>query len=305
MDRSDGFRIRSPRLLTDEWGVFFAVAAVFAVLAHLEDTYRHGWGASDWVFMVLPAVLAVAALWPVRVLEVGARGLRYRERVLVDGERPMSQRGPRGRKAAWPYVAEILLTSRYGSVVLVVGLRDAAGGPRSAVVELPVRDEQAVAEAFAVWAPGVPVLRVRLTEALARTRRPYTPGPRMARTWLLIAGVAVLGAGFDFVRAIVWDTPYLAVTGLVLLLCVWIRRWSPTPEVGPGRVVLGRWPRRRAVAWADVASVRLSSGPGTLTLSDDAGRVFSQRVPRRDDLADLAAILSAYAPPAVLGAPSV
>lgn len=146
---------------------------------------------------------------------------------------------------------------------------------------------------------------VRPAEALARTRLPYVPGRRMRRTWLLIAGVAVVAVGLDLVRAIVLDTPYVAMTSPALFLCVGIRRGSPAPVIGPDRVVLGRWPRRRTVPWADVASVRLSAGPDTITLRDTAGRVVSQRIPRREDLADLEAILSAYAPPPTLGHPLV
>jgi hypothetical protein len=73
--------------------------------------------AGDSVFLAVPVVFAVAALWPVRVLEIGSRGIRYRERLLGDVRRLVNSRAPKARKAAWPSVAETLLTSRYGLVV--------------------------------------------------------------------------------------------------------------------------------------------------------------------------------------------
>lgn len=301
MAHSARLRIRRLRLLADEWGILFAVAAVFILLAQVEDTYGRAWSTTDSVFLSVPVVLAVVALWPVRVLEIGALGIRYRERLLGDVRRLVNFRAPRARKAAWSSVAEILLTSRYGLVVLVIGRREAAGGLRAAVVELPVGDEQAVADAIAASAPGVPVLRVPPAEALARTRQPYVPRRRMTRIWLLIAGVVVLGGVFDVVRAFLWDTPYLAMTGETLLLCALIQRVPPAPVVGPDGILLGRWPRRRVVTWPDVVSIRPSAESGTLTVCDRSGRVFTQQISCLADLADLRAILTAYAPPAALG----
>jgi hypothetical protein len=80
-----------------------------------------------------------------------------------------------------------------------------------------------------------------------------------------------------------------------------IQRVPPAPVVGPDGILLARWPRRRVVRWADVVSIRSSAESGTLTVCDRSGRVFTQQISCPADLADLRAILPAYAPPAALG----
>ena len=301
----DGYRLRRLRLLANEWGPLFVVLVAFLSAAQVEDTYDRAWETLDWVFLLIPLALVVAALWPVRILDVGPRGLGFRPRSLPEDDRRAGWRpSPRLRKVGWPYIAEITLTSRDGLVVLVVGMQDGRGGLRAAVVELPTRDEQAVASAIDAAAPGIALRREPLPAALTRTRQPYASAPRTARTWLLVVGLIAFGLVVDVTGAIVLDSTYLHPMVLISLACLWIWRGSSPLVVSPERLVLGPWPLSRTVRWADVVSVRLAAegDAETLTLRDRAGQVRTRRISHRAELADVEAIIQAYAPPPALAA---
>lgn len=102
---------------------------------------------------------------------------------------------------------------------------------------------------------------------------------------------------------------YGAALGGLFLMSSWTWSASPALFVSPEAISFGKRWRTRTVPWTAVASVsltaegdggelavRVDQAPGRLA----AGMVLTRRVPRRSDLADLDAIIRAYAPPHAL-----
>jgi hypothetical protein len=75
--------------------------------------------------------------------------------------------------------------------------------------------------------------------------------------------------------------------------------------VSPEKIAVRSWWMGRTVPWANIASVRLTAmgDTGELTVrvaGSPGGRPKSQRLPRDTDLAEIDAIIRAYAPPHAL-----
>ncbi|GAB2826645.1 hypothetical protein GCM10027176_33800 [Actinoallomurus bryophytorum] len=312
METPSGYRLRRPRLVTNLAAALLVAVAAGLAVAIAADAIEAPLGVTEIIISGLVPVIAIAiAVWPVRVLDLTSRSLRFRERlVLLQGRSGRQPIRSGLREVAWSDVAELLLASHRGRVTMIVGLR--APGPvlHAAVVDLPVRDEEAVESAISTIAPGIVVRRGRLPELLIHTRLPYTTGQVRIGTQAL--GLVLSGLAFGTTIVLVnllTGLTYGVVPGVLFLLS--IRTWFASPPlfVSPERISLRKGWRTRTVPWTAVASVSLAAegdggelrvrvGPACGRLA--AGTVLTRRVPRRSDLADLDAIIRAYAPPHAL-----
>jgi hypothetical protein len=306
------WRLRRPRLLTDSVAAFVVAAAVSLIVAIVADAVETPHGVVEIVVSgLIPVVVIVIAVWPVRVLDLTSGSLSFRERlVIVQGRSGRQPARTRLREVAWSHVAEVLLAPDRGRVTMIVGFRGPGPDLHAAVVDLPVRDEEAVASAISGIAPGTVVRRGRLPEILIHTRCPYAAGQARPGTRLLGLVLSGLAAGTTMVLlALLLARPFGAVLGVLFLMTV--RTWfvSPLLFVSPERISLRTGLRTRTVPWTAVASVSpAAEGDGgeiTLRLGQACGRlaagtVLTRRVPQRSDLADLDEIIRAYAPPHTL-----
>jgi Bacterial PH domain len=312
MEIPSGYRLRRSRLLTNLAAALLVAAAAGLAVAIAADAIEAPLGVTEIIISgLVPVILITIAVWPVRVLDLTSRSLRFRERLVMVPGRSGRQPIRTGlREVAWSDVAELLLASHRGRVTMIVGFR--APGPvlHAAVVDLPVRDEEAVARAISTIAPGIVVRRGRLPELLTHTRLPYATG--QARIGTQVLGLVLSGLAFGTTIVLfnlLTGLTYGVVPGVLFLLS--IRTWFASPPlfVSPERIALRKGCRTHTVPWTAVASVssavegdgaelrvRVGQACGRLA----AGTVLTRRVPRRSDLADLDAIIRAYAPPQAL-----
>jgi Bacterial PH domain len=312
MKTPSGYRLRRSRLLTNLAAALLVAAAAGLAVAIAADAIEAPLGVTEIIISgLVPVILITIAVWPVRVLDLTSRSLRFRERLVMVPGRSGRQPIRTGlREVAWSDVAEVLLASHRGRVTMIVGFR--APGPvlHAAVVDLPVRDEEAVARAISTIAPGIVVRRGRLPELLTHTRLPYATG--QARIGTQVLGLVLSGLAFGTTIVLfnlLTGLTYGVVPGVLFLLS--IRTWFASPPlfVSPERISLRKGCRTRTVPWTAVASVssaaegdgaelRVQVGQARGRLA--AGTVLTRRVPRRSDLADLDEIIRAYAPPQAL-----
>jgi hypothetical protein len=289
---------------------------VYITVAMAEDVLQnHQLGVTSLVFATIPAAFALAALWPVRVLAVTPRSLRFRGRPFPLWESAARRRAPaKLREIGWADAAEILLAAEHDRLTMVVGFRDPyagawgpGGGLSATVLELPAREEPAIVAAISAAAPSVNVRRGRRAEILARTRQPYLVQGRPSRTWLLLGTVTVLAvAGMITSAVFLAEAPLLssarAILGLVLLR-LWT--WGPTLIICEEHLILTGWWQRRVVPWTTIESVRLGTTGESAELTvrcRPPGRELTYRLPPRAALGDVDAMIRAYAPPYALAA---
>src|SRR3954453_15472543 len=124
-----GFRPRRPRLLTNLVAALLVAAAVCLAVAITADAIEAPLGAAEIIVSgLVPVILVAIAVWPVRVLDLTPRSLRFRERFVIVRERSGRQPVRSGlREVAWSDVAEVLLARHRGRVTMIVGFR--APGP--------------------------------------------------------------------------------------------------------------------------------------------------------------------------------
>ncbi len=308
-----GYRLRRPRLRISAWGPLLIVLTVFALVGIFEDVHDLRLGVTE----PLSAALALAALWPVRVLAVTPRSLRFRGRSFPLWESAARRRAPaRLREVGWADVVEILLAAEPHRLTMIIGFRDPGGpsaGLSATVLELPASEEPAIVAAISAAAPDVTVRRGRRAEIIARTRQPYLVQGRAPRTWLLMGAVTGLAvAGMVTLTVCLAEVPRLSnaqsVLGVVLLQ-LWTRR--PALIICEERLVLSGWWQHRVVPWTTIESVRLSTTGDSTELTvwlgrplgrSLAGRALTYRLPPRADLGDIDAMIRAYAPPYALAA---
>jgi hypothetical protein len=283
-----GYRLRRPRLFANFVAarVFLAAATGAAEVAVVE-TVQHVFDGA-LVFGLLAVILVLPALWPMRILDVTPYALRFRVR------RPAGLLGKgvqRLETVGWRDVREMFVAPHDGGTTVIVGY-DGPYGLRAAVVELPVADPE---PALAAVPPGVPVHRGSPVEILAWTRQPYVLDPWTVRRRLVVAALTMLAFGTVAAPIAVLGEHFWIFTGSAIsvsligpsALCV-------APE---GLQVVARG-RQRTVPWSAVRNARISA-TGELTVHMATARPLTCRV-RREDLADVDAVLRAYAPPQAL-----
>jgi hypothetical protein len=281
-----------------------------------ESVHAHSVNVIAIVLLSLTVAVTAIAVWPIRMLDVTPEVLRFRERGLPSGPRYGRRRGsPPGprygwrhrttrlRSLAWHDVAEVLVTSDHGQVVLVVGFKDQyAGGLAAAMVELPADDERAVADAVRRAAPGAVVRQDGIAEILIRTREPYVLRRWGIRTQLLAMAFGGIGAVGGYVLLSAGELQAFRVAQMWLwsaIIDIWLeqRQLVITPEW----ISVGTWWRRHTVPWATVGDTRLmATGDGgelTVTIGE---RTVTYRLPQVSDLGALDTIIRAYAPPQAL-----
>jgi hypothetical protein len=316
METPTGYRLRRPRLLTGLVAALLVAAAPALAVAIAADAIEAPHSVAEiLVSGLVPVILIAIAFWPVRVLDLTSRSLRFRERFLIVQGRSGRQPVRSGlREVAWSDVAEVLLAPHHGRVAMIVGFRALGPGLHAAVVDLPVRDEEAVASAISAIAPGIVVRRGRLPELLIHTRLPYATGQTRIGTRVL--GLVLSGLAIGTMIVLLNLLPSPASYGAVLsgLFLMSSRTWlaSPALFVSPEAISLGKRWRTRTVPWTAVASVSLTTegdgGELAVRVGQACGRLaagtaLTRRVPRRSDLADLDEIIRAYAPPHALNHP--
>jgi hypothetical protein len=301
-----GYRLRRSRLSAHRLGSAFLIMAIYiALLALVNLPSRSSTGPVGIVIALSCVALTAAALWPVRALDVTPQALWVRER-LVPVESRFGGTSGRLRKIDWPDVVEVLLAPSRGRVTMVAGFRSYTS-LHAMVADLPVRDAREVAEAISRVAPGTVVRSEgRRSEILIHTGRPYVAEPRSHRAQVLATLLCVLGSGliaFVMVRSGYGEYAAAQVAFWLTGLAVWL---SGSPVfVSPERVAVRSWGVSRTVPWANIASVRLTATGDTGELAvrvagSPGGRPRPQRLPRGTDLAEIDAIIRAYAPPHAL-----
>lgn len=313
MEIPTAYRLRRPRFLTDSVAALLVSAAVGIAVAIAADAIETPLrGAEVVISGLIPVILIAIAVWPVRVLDLTSRSLRFRERfVIVRGRSGRQPIRTRLREVAWPDVVEVLLAPGGDRVTMIVGLRTPGPGLHAGVVDVPVRDEEAVASAISTIAPGIVVRRGRLPELLIHTRLPYAPGQARIGAQALGLVLSGLAMGTTIVLFNLLPGPASYGAGLGGLVLMSVRTWFALPSlfVSPERISLRTGLRTRTVPWTAVAAVALAAegdgGEITMRLGQACGRlaagaVLTRRVPRRGDLADLDEIIRAYAPPHTL-----
>src|SRR5262245_21910741 len=133
-------------MFTELWGPIPMVFAVGAVVIGAQHLHRSANVTVVVVAGVVAAVLAMAALWPVRTLAITGWGLRFRELRAPQG------RSTRLREVRWPEVAEVIVASRNRTAT--IGIVSVAG---TSLVWLPARGLPAVTAAIARLSPGTVV----------------------------------------------------------------------------------------------------------------------------------------------------
>lgn len=312
METPTGYRLRRPRLLTNLVAALLVAGAAGLAVAIAADAIEAPHGVADIVVSgLVTAILVAVAVWPVRVLDLTSWSLRFRERLVFVLGRSRQPIRSGLREVAWSDVVEVLLAPHRGRVTMIVGFR--APGPvlHAAAVDLPVRDEEAVASALSTIAPGIVVRRGRLPELLIHTRLPYATG--QARIGTQVLGLVLSGLAMGTLVVLLNLLPRPSSYGVVLvgLFLGFGRTWfaSPALFVSQEGISLSKGWRTRTVPWTDVASVSLTAegDGGELAVRVGqargrlaAGTVLTRRVPRRSDLAELDEIIRAYAPPHAL-----
>lgn len=265
----------------------------------------------DLVDWIVPSAIAAMVLLPTRALSITPSALRYRPRA-IPGENT-ARAGL--RRAGWDDVAEVLLAPGEGRLTMIVGYREHRfGAPlRADIVDLPGVGARTVAEAISRMAPAVTVREGSLVDIVTWTRRPYvTAGPW--RTWWALPAGALLTIALAVILPAMLpehnENTAITLTYLPCFLIAAIWTIRPTVSITTFGLRLESRGRATAVPWAAVESVRIAATGhaaeltvriGTGHLRYPPGHVLTRRVGRAD-LADLDAMLRAYAPPHALAA---
>ena len=304
------FRAVRPLLLLEPWISLLLIGIVASLFVRSLLAGPFGFSSPGLVDLwLVPVCAASIALLPTRVLSITPGALRLRPRE-IPGEDWRRWR----RKIRWPEVAEVLLAEGDDRLTLIVGYRrPAVAGPlQAAIAEVPGADARTVAEVISRVAPAVPIREGTLTDLLAWTRLPYVTERRNRLTWwavppclVMVPLVAVLPALLPgayentATSTLIW--PWFVVVALMTA--------RSTLSVSAAGLRL-RWLRTTVVPWTAVVSVRIAAsgdagelivgiGPGSLRYP--SGHVLTCHV-RGAALADLDAMLRAYAPPNALAA---
>lgn len=292
-------RKRRPNILVSREAAYpagLALAFLTACLAALAGSDPPD--SSEWFVGVMVFAIAVA---PVTVLAVTPQALGF-------GVLELPGRARLPKTIPWAGVGEVLLSAEPGGVTVgVVSQGPSASG--DVAVDVPGADRPTVAAAIARVAPAVTLREATRAEIVTRTRRPLYVAPgRTPRA--LLPGLAFTAASAALALAVVLvgdgSAPWYAFAPFwigVTATCT----WRFPLAVGETGIDVRSWRRTRTLPWAVVDAVRITA-VGELTvlvaaggLPSVTGEALTFRI-RRADLADLRAVLRAYAPPEALAA---
>ena len=309
--RAVGCRVRRPALFVAVWAVTsigMALALATGVALRLAGLTAHvPLGSVGYLLTVPIPLLSLLSLCPVTVLAATRRALRLRATELPGI-------GPRQKPYTipWEDVREVSLASGGGRLTVVVAHRDPSGAvsPRLTSVDVPGADPRTVARAISRVAPGVAVREGDRVEVLTRAGGPLLVEPRRRVPTYALVGVVgavlsvpvldLLGGG---------PAPWPSLALFWTSVCLMATRRFPV-ALSPRGIEVWSWRRKRVLPWAVVDAVRIAiagedaemrilAGSGGLRILP--GEVLTFRL-RRADLADLSAVLRAYAPPSALDA---